>query len=65
MGQLIFERSIDWAYDAEDGVDFETIVEDGEAAIAELIEAFTARGLPPGAVIEVEFAVRRREPAFA
>lgn len=39
--------------------DLDTLMEKGEAMVANLVREMMARGLPKGAVIEVEFGLRR------
>jgi len=58
MGQQVFEQWAEW-----DGcaTSYDAMVEDGKRKIADLVQALHARGLPPGAVIEIDFAVRRRK----
>jgi hypothetical protein len=65
MGQQAFEGWTDWAQGAAVDSSYEAILASGKAAMADMIRALSARGLPPGAVIEIEFAVRRRETALA
>ena len=69
MERQVFEQWLDWAHSvsASDAgfPDFDAILEDGEAVMAELFRTLGAQGLPPGAVIEIEFGVRRREAVFA
>jgi hypothetical protein len=65
MGRQAFEGWTDWAQGAAVDSSFEAVLASGEAAMADMIRAIGARGLPPGAVIEIEFAVRRREAVLA
>jgi hypothetical protein len=65
MAQQVFEEWTEWTQEVAADADVEALLGKGEAMIASLVGAMTARGLPPGAVIEIEFGLRRREAAFA